>query len=294
MVDTPAEAPAPAEVVENAPPPTDTPTEPAIPETPAPETDWRLSLAGDNADRAKSLERFSSANDFMDAYDKQGTDLAAQAVRVPSEDASEEEVSAYRAAIGVPDDPSGYDIQLAEEHTPVDELTMDFLRTSSHEMGFNQEQVAKVIEMGQQRETALQQAESAALQKSNQETELALKAQWGTDFKENSNLVGALLNQYFGDDRSFLQTKDGNGVPLGSNPEFANLLADHARLLSSDGALVGGHSNPGGVDDTTLYNQLMDLKEGDAAQQTQFKTQNGDKMIDDIIKRKNAERERGR
>ncbi len=117
------------------------------------------------------------------------------AVVVPPAGATDEEMAAYRSAIGVPDSPTAYDIQ--PENMPEGlEWSNDLAETwqsTFHDLGISQDQATALAQAYS--DITGTQLEAAQLSlNSNQEAQMAqqqqeMKATWGNDYDSNMKMA---------------------------------------------------------------------------------------------------------
>lgn len=96
-----------------------------------------------NVTKYQSLEELVKGHVNLAKMRQQQTDGL---VKVPGEDASEEEIAAFRAAIGVPESAEGYELPEIPEGAEVDGNLVDAFRSTAQEMGLNPKQFQKAVE----------------------------------------------------------------------------------------------------------------------------------------------------
>lgn len=163
---------APLESADSAPPPLSS-SPPATPETPAAPAEisaptpwsaeiltpdgkfiegWQDKLPDDFADDRALLGRFGDLKTLVKAFKDNMSTARAKTeglVKVPGQDATPEDRAAYLKAIGVPDDPKGYDIKAPEklpEGVAWDQGLSEKFAGVAHEIGLTPAQVAKLQE----------------------------------------------------------------------------------------------------------------------------------------------------
>lgn len=192
-LDTPTETPAPvlggAAPAQTPPPaPAATPPAPAG-DTPLPKgwhesiltpdgkfaEKWQDQLPDDFADDRAMLGRYSDLKSFVKAFKDNMTAARAKSeglVKIPGQDATDEDRAAYYKAIGVPDDPKGYGIKPPEklpDGVKWDDSLSEKFAGIAHQAGLTPAQVAKLTEwqvaqvaeqVGATRESAAQAMEA--------------------------------------------------------------------------------------------------------------------------------------
>jgi hypothetical protein len=250
--------------------PTETPTE--TPSEAAPESEptsgeinWRDTIT--DPDLRKVAERFNSPTDAV----KSIADLRKRESipRVPGKDATEEEVSAYRKAIGVPDTPDEYKFEMPEgvEATDRDKAIQSMFAKAFHENGITGQAATNLQKA--LNEFAVQEMESTINADKNyvKQTEDALRQEWGDDYERNVSLGTRAAKEMFGADfeaAKHIEMKDGR------------FLLDHPVLIKAI-AGIGAEMNEGRI--------------GPSMSESQRDTLQG--RIDDLQSQKFAARDKG-
>jgi hypothetical protein len=134
------------------------------------------SLAGDQ----KFFDQFKDQESFMKSAKETKSALSRKMegyVRIPGENASDDDIAAYHQAIGVPEDPSGYEIT-AEDAINLpgfDPEALGPIKEAAHSLGLSAQQFDGLV-AAQARIEAAQIAEMT-------HAEQALVNQWGNDFE---------------------------------------------------------------------------------------------------------------
>lgn len=136
---------------------------------------WQDKLPDDFADDRAMLGRYTDLKSFVKAFKDNMTAARAKSeglVKVPGQDATDEDRAAYYKAIGVPDDPKGYGIKAPEklpDGVKWDDSLSEKFAGIAHQAGLTPSQVAKLTEwqvaqvaeqVGATRESAAQAMEA--------------------------------------------------------------------------------------------------------------------------------------
>jgi hypothetical protein len=200
------------------------PTEPAKPAAPAaPSLDDLRSTVTDS-DRRAVLDRFNSLDDMAKAlldFRKRESD-----VRVPGRDATEEQLAAYHKAIGVPEEPSGYEFVLPEGHEATEDDTafQEHFGKVFHEAALSVDQAKALNEAWNAFSATTEEAVRKADEAFVKDAEQALRTKWGGDYEQNQTLAKRGAEHLFGaglDDALGLEMKSGR------------LLLDHPAMLEA-------------------------------------------------------------
>ena len=199
---------------------------------------WRDSIQDEGL--KKHAERFTS----LDALVQGNSDLRKQvskSISKPGEDATDEQMAAYREALGVPKEVSDYDFQWGEGK----ELTENEQKSQEHwaEL-FHKNNVPKgaADELVKEFRTELAAIMEDRVKQDAKVTEQAredLKEAWGEDFDKNVIFAAKASEKLFGDDYEdarYMEDKDGNYVL--DNPIMNKLMAKLGRQMG-EGALLG-------------------------------------------------------
>jgi len=192
--------------------------------------DWRARMAGDDKKLMGFLGRYTSEKAFLEAAKKDRETLAqTKLVKLP-ENATPEEVSAYRKANGIPDEASGYfdalgDLTVGDEDKPVVEQFLTAMHESNAPPALVNAAVStyyKIVE-----EQAAAEADADRVMQS--ESIESLREEWGADYKRNLNAMHNYLETLPEAVKSaFTHGRGADGRPLGFNADVLKWLAGKA------------------------------------------------------------------
>ena len=239
------------------------------------ENAFAASLTGEGfADFAKE-QGWSSADDAVKAYQDQRAGFEGM-IKVPGEDASDEDRAAFAKALGVPDTEDGYQFSLPEkmpENVQYDENLATSFKAKAKEIGLTPAQAQALHDfqmeaVGTQANAFLEgqkQAEAEKTAKAEASHDALVKA-WGKEGSESYNknlaLANRALSKMVPDDKLMEEFKS-NGVFADDGavlmPHFAQALAAIGQTLySEDGDLNGdaqSDENPWDADTFNLTKQ---------------------------------------
>ena len=261
-----------AEPVAAAPPAADagTPQAETPPAAPAAEADWRKLMAGDDAKALKKLERYASPADFLKARDELELKLRdTNTVKIPGKDATEEDVAAFRKALGVPDKPDGYKITATPpegvELGSYDQGVLTSMVERLHAAGASPDLVNAAHQFYyDQTVTALQVREQAAEER-RKETEALLRAEFRGDFETNLKIAKTAMSDAFGlhgdaINEVFNQRME-DGTKLGDDPRFIRAFVRLGRERLEDPMFVETLRTPGvGKSPDDVIREIMALR----------------------------------
>jgi hypothetical protein len=152
---------------------------------------WLDSLKGDEYESMKpTLARFKNVQDMAKSvyHSKQMIGKNVDSVLVPGEDSSPDEVSAYRQAIGVPDDIADYKLDAPEgvpEGMEFDQSVMDSFKEFAHTNNMPPAVAQQLVNMQMGLTTESMQAQEAQMQTFVAEQDAQLKREWGGAYEKN-------------------------------------------------------------------------------------------------------------
>lgn len=233
--------------------------------TPAPKgswpENWRDQLSGGDDKLKGLLNRYTSPDAFAKAFKELRTaydsrkPTKAEAVDLP-ENPTEEQLSAYRKAKGVPDRPEDYEFEIQEGRELADgeyDIFMDFAK-NMHERNMPADVVKQVSSWFLDYQEIAQQKAAELAYANRQQTEELLRVEWGPDYKANVNMMSNVLQEHLGTRAPELLSKQfSDGSMLGDNELFIRLMADLSRK-------VGGSSAELYTTDVATSGQSLDAR----------------------------------
>tara|TARA_R110000803_G_scaffold8066_3_gene25992 strand:+ start:420 stop:1274 length:855 start_codon:yes stop_codon:yes gene_type:complete len=191
-------------------------TEGNVTEESAPvEKTWRDSLP-DELRGIKTLEKFKDVDGLAKSY-VETEKYFEGAIRIPGENASEEEKNSYYSKLGRPDTAEGYDLTKADmpEGMAYDDTFEQAFLGKAHKAGLNNAQVGELYEWynGATKEMFVQNTVNS--ENTIQKAEIELRADWGRQYDEKLAGVQRLVEQYASpEDVEYLNTGPGNDKKL--------------------------------------------------------------------------------
>lgn len=226
--------------------------------------DWRAqaakSLAGEDSEQATKIERrlgrFNTLADYMKSAEAADVKIrkGIQSQRRPADDASEEEVQAWREANGVPASADKYDLKFGDgvQLSSGDQAIIDALLPTAHRLGLSSEEMSGLGQSFFEAQAALAQKQNDTDGLQMQETETALKQAWGGDYGRNVNVLRAAVNDMPEAVRNeFSSARGSDGRALLNNPNFVNHYVSLYNRANPAAALVpnGTMDASGSIDD---------------------------------------------
>lgn len=170
-------------------------------------------------------------------------------VKIPGEKATEDEVKAYRTAIGVPDNADGYQFEKPQlpEGMSFDEGLEKGFKAMALELNLNAKQAAGLYKMYNDYQMGLHQSVMDADTQNTTTAQEALKKEWGGKYQDNVNLSLKAMNTFA--DPEFKKYLDE--TRLGNHPAMIKMMHNIASKISEDNFISGDHENKGGDGDLT-------------------------------------------
>lgn len=227
------------------------------PTTPQPQTwpdNWRQEMAGNDEKYLKQLERFNSPPDVYKSYREIQAKLSSQkpVIEKPGANATPEQIAAYRQSIGVPDDPSGYNLDFDDGTVIGEDIKpqIDGYLKFAHESNLPPDVVKSNIAWFMKDVQAQQEQIELMNQEARIEGIAALRSEWGAEYQGNINAVHALfVDAPEGLMSSLLQAREEGGLKFGNKPDNMKWLVNLAKKLNPQATLVPpGPDQAGSID----------------------------------------------
>lgn len=178
----------------------------------------------------EALKRFAKPKDLLAEYGRLA-EREKNSVIMPGENATEDEIKAYRKALGVPDEAKGYDLPEIGANKAFDE----WYRTTAHTANLTKSQAKKFYELYLQEDRRqLDEAKAMRAKRAEANTE-ALKKEWGEKADENYELAKRAFKEYGDDDLATLMKENG----LESDPRLIKVFYGIARATMGDRGTEG-------------------------------------------------------
>lgn len=228
--------------------------------------DWRNQLAGDNEGRLNDLSRYTSLDKFIESAFEAKDKIRKNEVSTGlPENATDEQLAAYREANGVPAEPGEYKIELQDglELSDMDLEVMEGVQKIAHEYNISNEALSALTNMHLQGREAQIEAMEAQDGIDKMEAEKLLRENWKAEFDMNMGATVGLLSRLPEDIRDeILMGRTASGKGLMNTPEFVQLLADVALELNPGYTLPGGGENQFAAADEIIAKVQKIFEEG--------------------------------
>lgn len=202
--------------------------------------DWRQKMAGDDPAALKQLERYQSPTDiYKKARSLEQRLSSGELKSALPKDPTPEALVAWRAENGIPEKPEAYDVKgiLSEEDAPTVQgylAQMHSVNASPAVVKAGLEWYAKEVERLND-EAAVRDREFA------KQSEDALRAEWGSEYRLNVNKINGLLETAPAAVRDeIMHGRLANGDPFMAHPEVMKWLNGMARQINPVTTIIPG------------------------------------------------------
>ncbi|MEE9598385.1 MAG: hypothetical protein V3V96_16560 [Acidiferrobacterales bacterium] len=222
---------------------------------------WRDAYAGDDDKFKSTLERFSTPLDMGKSFrEAQATIRAGKINEAPGEDASEDDLKAWRSENGIPVEAKGYMENLPNGLVVGEDdkdIMGNFMETL-HKLNVKPDVGHAIINWYNNFAEDQQDSIAEVDAKHNQEATEALRVTWGSDYTANINLVGAFLEASFGKEakEDMMNGRFADGRAFMNNAKVLEGIASVQRKLDPLTQLIP----PGGDPQATLNDEIAELE----------------------------------
>lgn len=203
--------------------------------------DWRERKANGDEKVLRKLQRYASPEAALDALFNAQAKISSGALKSALKpDATPEELAAWREDNGVPADPSGYQISLADGRVigDADKPLVDEFLSRLHTKNAPPELVNETLSWYYEKQEALRLAEEQRDQEAWVSARDELRDEFGADYGRNVAAAKELIPEDIRDTLLLARTPDGTRV--GADPHVVRWLVGMARELNPIGTVVPG------------------------------------------------------
>lgn len=231
--------------------------------------DWRTKISGGDESVLKRLERFNSPADIMKSYRALEQRLSSGEYKraAPPDNATDEQMSAWRKENGIPDKPDGYDLTLDDGLVigDADKPIVNEFLTEMHGQNATQAQVKATLNAYYRIEERYKADQKERDDAVKMDTEDSLRAEWGPDFRRNQGQITAFVEGLPDDLRdNLIGARLADGTKLLGNLAAVKFFAGLAAEANPMPTHTPGASGAGGVsvdDQIAAYEKRMGTNE---------------------------------
>ena len=148
------------------------------------QTSWRDTLPDDLKSDA-TLNKYSDIPNLAKAHIELQKLIGQKGIIKPGKEASPEQIKAFREALGIPSDPSKYDMGEFDKSITVPPETLEWARKMGAEHGIEPAALKAVMSDYMKQEALLESAQEKAVQAEIAEGFKGLRSEWGEAFNQN-------------------------------------------------------------------------------------------------------------
>jgi hypothetical protein len=223
--------------------------------------DWRQQYAGADAKKLGVLTRYTSPTAALDAlFAAQQRISAGDLKKALPENATPEQVAAFRTENGIPDKPEGYleklpqGLVIGDEDKPLFAKFAEKLHAKNLPPATAHAAVEFYNELQEEQAAQAAEAETAA----KAATEDKLRAEWGADYRANLNHITSFIEKApEGVSEALLNARTPDGKAIFNIPEVLQWFASQARELDPMGTIV---PSGGGAAGATIDTEIADIE----------------------------------
>jgi hypothetical protein len=172
-----------------------------------------------------------------------------------TENATDEQKAAYRAALGVPDTPDGYEVDLPDGD---DGSLSKWFKSQAHELGMPKEMAKGLSTQWNTMIGEMVKVEQQRLQKVHDESLSALEREWGANAPANKEAIKKAYQEFGGEELTQTMATEvtigEKKIRIGDHPAFARTFLKIGKLMSPDSVSTGGQSPVISTNPRDFYN----------------------------------------
>jgi len=213
---------------------------------------WREIMAGGDEKLVQRLSRFNSPSNVAKSWVALNNKMSSGEVvpSKPGEDATDDEMNAWRETQGIPSEPAGYLENMPEGLVfgEQDEPALNSFLENAHAKDMPPSAVHDALSWyheNEQNALAMRHEFDLAIR---QETEDELRAEWGNEYRANLNGMNNLVETYSDEDfaTNLFNARMPDGTLVGDNATFIRMMTDintevnpHPTVTPATGANLG-------------------------------------------------------
>ena len=219
--------------------------DPGAAATLTPAGDWRENLDPSIKDHP-ALANLATPADVAKSYVNAQQLIGKKGVPLPGkesdplDDTKNMEWNTVYDTLGRPSDPKAYDLPVIEGAPEVPDEVADSFKSAAHKLGLLPHQVAGLYRWNQDMATGHVQQSQESMVQGLQESEAAMRQEYGKQFDSNIQNARGLINKFGGEEVSQALEQSG----MGNNPHLIRMMVKIAGQFSEDGNIHLGEAQP--------------------------------------------------
>ncbi len=180
---------------------------------------------------------WKDANDVIKSYRNLETSASGK-TKIPTDDSTPDEVSAFYKQTGRPDTPEGYTLPTLGEGQEMDKDIFSGWAAVAHESGMSDAQFASLAKKYVELETQQREAEVVEFNRFREESDRKLHEDYGANYDANIELSKRAYTEYANDDLKALLDTD-KFVGLRNEPSFIDMMVQMGKKNMNDTFVKG-------------------------------------------------------
>jgi len=170
-----------------------------------------------------NIQKFKDKEGMAKSYLELQKLLGHEKVALPKDENDAEAIAHLNKALGVPDEPKGYDLKVPEPIPGLEQVQfgMDEFKQISHELNLTQKQSEKLLEKYNGMLTDIQKGAQDAYVEQLNGTKKELMNEWGLAYESKVKLAQDVMNKFSGNKETF----DYVNSKIGGDPTTLKWLA---------------------------------------------------------------------
>ncbi len=198
------------------------------------ETSQTETTSWHSAENAEVVKRcgWSNANDVIKGY--RNLEISASGkTKIPTDDSTPDEVSAFYKQTGRPDTPEGYTLPALGEGQEMDKEVFSGWATIAHESGMSDAQFTSLAKKYVELEAQQKEAEIVEFNRYKEESDRKLHETYGADYDKNIELSKRAYTEYANEELKALLDTD-KFIGLRNEPSFINMMVEIGKKNMND------------------------------------------------------------
>lgn len=235
----------------------------------------RETLAGGDEGILKALERYKSKEAISKAFREARTAAknAGKPVRL-SDKATDDEVKAFREAMGIPEEAKDYPVNFREDFkaSDADNEILGSFREYMHSRSADPKAAEAALEWYQDFAVEQQQALDGNLAAVAKKTQADLRAEWGGEYDGNIGAVQEFMTAQLGEEGfgQMMSLRLMDGSRLQDNPAFVKMMAQVATDYYGSNAIHNGDIETTSKTVQERIDGLLKLRGGTKTEQDKY------------------------
>lgn len=216
-------------------------------DNPAPAvTSWKESVPSElrfNEGGVDALAKFETADQVAKSYLELQKTMGNR-VKLPDENSTPEELSAFYQKRGRPEAVDGYTLPKMADGEALNPDVIKPIMATAHAAGITNDAFGKLVDQYMLVEAQTQEAQQVAIEQATNTAEQQLQSDWGGEYDANLETIERVFREFSTDDtRDVIKTKF-NEAGLGRDPVILGWLKDIGKGMLNDKLVKGTQPKP--------------------------------------------------